>query len=35
MRGGTPDIVLKGILHDAGFDLEKDVTFIEMKRIQM
>lgn len=32
MRGGTPDIVLKGILHDAGFDLEKDVTFIEMKK---
>lgn len=32
MRGGTPDIVLKGILHDAGFDLEKDVTFVEMKR---
>jgi len=32
MRGGTPDIVLKGILHDAGFDLKKDVTFIEMKK---
>lgn len=32
MRGGTPDIVLKGILHDAGFDLNKDVTFIEMKK---
>lgn len=32
MRGGTPDIVLKGILYDAGFDLEKDVTFIEMKK---
>lgn len=32
MRGGTPDIVLKGILYDAGFDLEKDVTFVEMKR---
>lgn len=31
MRGGTPDIVLKGILYDAGFNLEKDVTFIEMK----
>jgi len=32
MRGGTPDIVLKGILHDAGFDLEKDVKFIELKK---
>lgn len=32
MRGGTPDIVLKGILFDAGFDLTKDVTFIEMKK---
>lgn len=32
MRGGTPDIVLKGILHRAGFDLEKDVNFIEMKK---
>lgn len=32
MRGGTPDIVLKGILHDAKFDLEKDVNFIEMKK---
>lgn len=32
MRGGTPDIVLKGILHDSGFDLEKDVTFVEMKK---
>ena len=32
MRGGTPDIVLKGILYDAGFDLEKDVTFVEMKK---
>jgi len=32
MRGGTPDIVLKGILFDAGFDLKKDVTFIEMKK---
>jgi NitT/TauT family transport system substrate-binding protein len=32
MRGGTPDIVLKGILYDAGFNLEKDVTFIEMKK---
>ncbi|MHC1711241.1 MAG: ABC transporter substrate-binding protein [Solidesulfovibrio sp.] len=34
MRGGTPDIVLKGILHDAGFDLNKDVTFVEIKRNQ-
>ena len=34
MRGGTPDIVLKGILHDAGFDLDKDVTFVEIKRNQ-
>lgn len=32
MRGGTPDIVLKGILHRAGFDLEKDVNFVEMKK---
>lgn len=32
MRGGTPDIVLRGILHDAGFDLKKDVTFVEMKK---
>ena len=32
MRGGTPDLVLKGILYDAGFNLEKDVTFLEMKR---
>lgn len=32
MRGGTPDIVLKGILHEAGFDIDKDVTFIEMKK---
>ena len=32
MRGGTPDIVLKGILYDAGFDLEKDVTFVELKK---
>jgi NitT/TauT family transport system substrate-binding protein len=32
MRGGTPDIVLKGILYDAGFDLAKDVTFIELKK---
>lgn len=32
MRGGTPDLVLKGILHDAGFDLKKDVTFVEMKK---
>ncbi len=34
MRGGTPDIVLKGILHDAGFDVYKDVTFVEIKRNQ-
>ena len=34
MRGGTPDIVLKGILHDAGFDINKDVTFVEIKRNQ-
>lgn len=32
MRGGTPDIVLKGILYDAGFDVAKDVTFIELKK---
>lgn len=32
MRGGTPDVVLKGILYDAGFDLSKDVTFIELKK---
>lgn len=32
MRGGTPDIVLKGILHDEGFDIEKDVKFIELKK---
>ncbi|MBP2625933.1 MAG: ABC-type nitrate/sulfonate/bicarbonate transport system, periplasmic component [Firmicutes bacterium] len=31
-RGGTPDIVLKGILNDAG--LFKDVTFIEYKKNQ-
>lgn len=31
-RGGTPDIVLKGILHDAG--LLNDVTFIEYKKNQ-
>lgn len=30
MRGGTPDIVLKGILFDAG--LLDDVTFVEMKK---
>ena len=34
MRGGTPDIILKGVLHDAGFDLTKDVTFVEFKRNQ-
>ncbi|MEN1762244.1 ABC transporter substrate-binding protein [Anoxynatronum sibiricum] len=32
MRGGTPDVVLKGILYDAGFDLDEDVTFVEMRR---
>lgn len=32
MRGGTPDIVLKGILHDAGMDIRKDVTFMELKK---
>lgn len=32
MRGGTPDIVLKGILSDAGYDPIKDVTFVEMKK---
>lgn len=31
-RGGTPDIVLKGILYDAG--LLNDVTFIEYKKNQ-
>lgn len=31
-RGGTPDIVLKGILYDA--DLYNDVTFIEYKKNQ-
>jgi len=31
-RGGTPDIVLKGIFHDAG--ILKDVTFVEMKKNQ-
>ncbi|MEL7566566.1 MAG: ABC transporter substrate-binding protein [Dehalobacterium sp.] len=31
-RGGTPDIVLKGILHDAG--LYTDVKFIEYKKNQ-
>ena len=34
MRGGTPDVVLKGILHDAGYDPLKDVTFVELKRNQ-
>ncbi|MCW2285432.1 NitT/TauT family transport system substrate-binding protein [Rhodoblastus acidophilus] len=34
MRGGTPDIVLKGILHDTGMDVSKDVTFVEIKRNQ-
>ncbi|MDF2928417.1 MAG: nitrate transporter substrate-binding protein [Anaerospora sp.] len=31
-RGGTPDIVLKGILHDAA--LLNDVTFVEYKKNQ-
>lgn len=31
-RGGTPDIVLKSILYNAGFDIEKDVTFVEFKK---
>lgn len=31
-RGGTPDIVLKGILYDAG--LLNDVTFVEYKKNQ-
>lgn len=31
-RGGTPDVVLKGILYDAGFDINKDVTFVEYKK---
>lgn len=31
-RGGTPDVVLKGILSDAGFDINKDVTFVEYKK---
>ena len=31
-RGGTPDIVLKGILYDAG--LYDDVTFVEYKKNQ-
>lgn len=30
MRGGTPDIVLKGILYDAG--MLDDVTFVELKK---
>jgi NitT/TauT family transport system substrate-binding protein len=34
MRNGTPDIVLKGILYDAGMDVYKDVTFLEFKRNQ-
>lgn len=31
-RGGTPDVVLKGIVHDAGMDINKDVTFVEYKK---
>lgn len=31
-RGGTPDVVMKGILYDAGFDINKDVTFVEYKK---
>lgn len=31
-RGGTPDVVLKGILYDAGFDINSDVTFVEYKK---
>lgn len=34
MRNGTPDVVLKGILHNAGFDIKKDVKFVEFKRNQ-
>ncbi|SHK46353.1 NitT/TauT family transport system substrate-binding protein [Hathewaya proteolytica DSM 3090] len=30
MRGGTPDVVLKGVLYDAG--LYNDVTFVEFKK---
>ncbi len=32
MRNGTAEIVLRGALYDAGFDLEKDVTFVDIKR---
>ena len=31
-RGGTPDVVMKGILYEAGFDINKDVTFVEYKK---
>ena len=31
-RGGTPDVVLKGILYEAGFDINSDVTFVEYKK---
>lgn len=31
-RGGTPDVVLKGILYDYGFDINSDVTFVEYKK---
>lgn len=32
MRGGTPDNVLRGILYNAGFDLNEDVEFLQMKK---
>jgi NitT/TauT family transport system substrate-binding protein len=32
IRNGTGEIVLRGALYDAGFDLEKDVTFVDVKR---
>lgn len=31
-RGGTPDVVLKGILYNEGFDINSDVTFVEYKK---
>lgn len=31
-RGGTPDVVLKGILYEAGYDINSDVTFVEYKK---
>lgn len=31
-RGGTPDVVLKGILYEAGYDINTDVTFVEYKK---